>query len=145
VQGLNLDPWWVDVGTVEDLLKANHLVLRQTARRDICGQYDTESRLIGDVQLAPGSYVENSILRGPVQIDSGTRIVSSTVGPDTSIGKDCAIMRSQVARSVVLDGATVENVRLDESVVAAAATIVGHGPDHPGTQCGMRKGGRLYL
>lgn len=143
VRNLQHEAWWFDVGTVEDLIAANRLALRETARKDLRGQCDSATSVIGDVYLSPGTYVEDSVLRGPLVIDSGTRIISSTLGPGTSVGKECEIVGSRVVESLVFDKARIEGAWLERSLIAEDAEVVDSGPSESNARCVIHSEGSL--
>ena len=79
--------WWLDTGKKGDLLEANRVVLDDFLRRDVKGEVDSESQIVGRVEIRQGTKVENSTLRGPISIAEGCQIKNSFVGSYTSIGK----------------------------------------------------------
>jgi glucose-1-phosphate thymidylyltransferase len=121
-----LDGWWLDAGKKDDLLEANRLVLDGWGRRDVAGEVDAGSRVVGRVVLAAGARLVASTVEGPAVIGPGTTVERSRIGPHTSIGAGCAVLDSTVERSVVMDGVRLVGVRrLAESLIAPHATVVG--------------------
>lgn len=124
VRSFVLQSWWLDTGKKDDLLEANRVVLDQFVKRDICGDVDENSKILGRVALESGSRVRNTTIRGPVMIGAGTIVESSLIGPFTSIGRNCEIKNSTVEHSVLLDGARVVGVpRLEDSVIGKGAVV----------------------
>jgi glucose-1-phosphate thymidylyltransferase len=127
-----LEAWWLDMGKKDDILEANRVVLDELIRRDIKGMVDDPGRVVGRVRIERGAVVERSTVRGPVVIGSGTRVVDSFIGPDTSIGDDCRIERTSVQHTVILMGARVSGIeRLEDSLVGRNAVVVA---DHQAPQ-----------
>jgi glucose-1-phosphate thymidylyltransferase len=145
VRSIRLHRWWLDTGKSDDLLEANRVVLGDVTERNLNGNVDRESKVVGNVQLAEGADVEKSVIHGPTVIGSGTRILFSSIGPHTSIGRDCTIARSAIGNSVVLDGATIEDVSLTASLVGADAEVAGSGGSEPSTQIAVEEGGRIRV
>jgi glucose-1-phosphate thymidylyltransferase len=103
-----LEGWWLDTGKKDDLLEANRVVL-DTTERDVRGEVDAASRVLGSVRIGPGTRLVESEVRGPAVIGAGCTIVRSTVGPYASVG----------------DGATLEDVRLEHSILMEHSTLRG--------------------
>jgi glucose-1-phosphate thymidylyltransferase len=119
-----LDTWWLDTGKKDDLLEANRTVLDEIEGRQVCGQVDDCSRIIGRVSIEAGASIENSLVRGPVVIGAGTCIRNSSIGPYTSVGRDCVIDTSTVQDCVIMDGARIAFVdRVEESIVGKNVSV----------------------
>ena len=116
--------WWKDTGKLEDMLEANRLILDTLERRVEC-QVDAESRIEGKVVIEPGAVVERSVIRGPVIIGTGTRIVHAYVGPFTSIGPHAEIRESEIEHSIVLEGSVITDLdhRVEDSLIGKNARI----------------------
>lgn len=124
VQSFTLEGWWLDTGKKDDLLEANQVVLDQWAKRDIRGEVDSRSRIIGRVTLEEGSRVRNSTIRGPVVVGRGAVIEDAFIGPYTSIGAGCRIEKASLEHSVLLEGARVIGVeRLEDSILGRNALV----------------------
>jgi glucose-1-phosphate thymidylyltransferase len=112
-----LDGWWIDTGKLTPLLEANRLLL-ETIERRVDGSVDAASELDGRVVIEAGATVVRSRVRGPVVIGAGTTITDSFVGPFTAIGRRCAIERSEVEHSVILDDSRVTGAgRIEDSLL----------------------------
>ncbi len=119
-----LEQWWIDMGKKDDLLTANSIVLDQWIGRKLDGTFDKESQVIGRVTLGKKSIVHRSTVRGPVVIGENVLIEDSFIGPFTSIGRDNQITHSVIEHSVILEGASIENVdRLEDSLVGNGSRI----------------------
>lgn len=124
-----LSGWWKDTGRPEDLLEANRMMLSTlTARVD--GDVDADSTLAGTVVVERGAKVTRSRIVGPAIVGEGSVIEDSVIGPDASIGPSCAIVGSDVADSIVLEGCQVRGVRRIESSILGRAVEVGHSGRH---------------
>lgn len=119
-----LDGWWLDTGKKDDLLAANCVVLDDCISKKICGQISDSSQIMGRVFIGQGTIVENSTIRGPVSIAEGCRIISSFIGPYTSIGKNTTIENSSLDNSVVLSYCRISGVeKLTDSVIGVETEI----------------------
>ena len=119
-----LEGWWLDCGNMDDLLKANRVVLDERVQGDIQGDLDEASRVIGRVVVGEGATVRNSELRGPTMVGRRTRVESCVIGPYTTLGDDCRVSASVLERCVICDGVTIEGVdRLESSVIGRKAVV----------------------
>jgi len=124
VKSYVLKRWWLDTGKKDDLLEANRVVLDELITRDLHGEIDDESSVVGRVSLAKGACILSSTIRGPAVIGEGSRIEGSFIGPYTSIGKGCVIRSSAIEHSVLLDGVNVAGVeRLEDSIIGRNTTV----------------------
>ena len=128
VKSFILKHWWLDTGKKDDLLEANRVVLDEWITRNLEGEIDENSKVVGRVSLAKGARIERSTIRGPAVIGEGTTIRGSFIGPYTSIGKGCFIEGVALEHSVILDGARLMNIeRLEDSVVGRNAVVASGG------------------
>jgi len=124
IQSFILQGWWLDTGKKDDLLEANRVVLDEWIQREVKGDIDPESRVVGRVVLDGKAQVRRSEIRGPVVIGEGTKIEGSFIGPYTSIGPGCKIKNSALEHCVVLEGVRIEGVgRLEDSILGRNATV----------------------
>jgi len=114
--------WWKDVGSPEDMLEANRLLLeRLESKIDI--ELDEGSEVRGTVAVAKGARVISSNLIGPLVIGTDVLVEDSTVGPYASIGDEAEIRRSEIGHSIVMEGARVEGLRLKDSLIGGDVEI----------------------
>jgi glucose-1-phosphate thymidylyltransferase len=116
--------WWKDTGRLEDILEANRMVLDGIEER-MAGQVDSRSRVEFKVALSDGVVIENSVVRGPAVIGSGTRIVNSYVGPFTSVAGGCRIANVEVEHSIILEGCDIDGAgaRIIDSLVGRNVVV----------------------
>ena len=107
-RGLVLQPFpvagWYDCGKTDALLETNRALLD-----------------------ASGNHVERPgvVIVPPVALDPTADVLHSVIGPHASIGARARVRRSVVRNSIVNDGATVEDVLLDMSVVGENTVVRG--------------------
>ncbi len=123
-----LKGWWLDTGTKDDLLEANRLTLDNFLKRDIKGDIDAKSKIVGKVEIRQGTGVAASAIRGAASIAGGCRISNSAIGPFASIGAGTVIEDSSVENSVVLENCRLHRVRLVDSVIGRGSEVLGQ--DH---------------
>jgi glucose-1-phosphate thymidylyltransferase len=115
---------WIDTGKKDDMLAANRLVLGSLQRR-IEGEVDTESTLVGRVAVESGAKIVASTVRGPVVIGAGARIEDAYIGPFTAIGPDCQLTSCEIEHSIVLQGSVIRHVdrRIADSLIGREVII----------------------
>ncbi len=132
--------WWKDTGTPEDVLEANRMLLDKRWGDGYVRGTVKSSRVEGRVVVEEGSAIVNSTVRGPAYIGSGSLVEDSYVGPYTSIGEGCRLLRVEVENSVLMDRVALEDVpwRIVDSIIGAESTIKGGGDSKP-------KGIRMFV
>jgi glucose-1-phosphate thymidylyltransferase len=116
--------WWKDTGKIEDMLEANRLILDTLTRR-IEGEVRGKSQVDGKVVLEAGAVIEDSVVRGPVIIGAGAKIIRAYVGPFTSIDAGVTIQDSEIEHSIVLGGSEVLDLktRVEDSLIGRNCRI----------------------
>lgn len=119
-----LKGWWLDTGKKDDLLEANRIVLDNFLKRDIQGEIDSKSQIMGRVEIRKGAIIENSSVRGPVSIAEDCHIRNSFIGPFTSIGTGTTIEDSSVEYSVILENSRICRIeRLEDSLIGRGVEL----------------------
>jgi glucose-1-phosphate thymidylyltransferase len=125
-----LTGWWLDTGKKDDLLEANRVVLDDYLKRDVSGVVDSQSRVVGRVEIRQGARIENSTIRGPASIAEECQVKNSFIGPFTSIGAGTVIEHSSIEHSVILESCRISGIeRLADSVIGRNTEVVKGGQD----------------
>lgn len=132
VRFTRLDSWWLDTGKKDDMLLANDTVLDDWLEPHVAGTVDGASKVSGRVRIGKGAVVERSTIRGPVVIGEGARIIDARIGPFTSIGDDCTVVRSTVEHSVLMAGSSVLDIARLEDSLLGKRVVVRPGPSRHG-------------
>ena len=107
-RGADLRPFpvegWYDCGKTDALLETNRALL------DVSGNHVERPGVV----IVP-----------PVALDPSADVLHSVIGPHASIGARAHVRRSVVKNSIVNEGATVEDVLLDLSVVGENTIVRG--------------------
>lgn len=116
--------WWFDTGKMEDILEVNRLIL-ETLEPRIDGVVDEHSKVHGRVVVESDAQIVNSVLRGPLIIGEGTRVVNSYVGPFTSINYGCTIVDCEIEHSIVMENSRIEDLgqRVEGSLIGRSVEI----------------------
>ncbi|MCK4354663.1 MAG: glucose-1-phosphate thymidylyltransferase [Dehalococcoidia bacterium] len=125
VQSYILDGWWLDTGKKDDLLEANRVVLDDFLERDIKGDIDVASQIVGRVEVRQGAKIKSSIIRGPVSIAEDCRIRNSFIGPFTSVGANTVVENSSIEHTVILENSRISKIeRLADSVIGKSTEVL---------------------
>jgi glucose-1-phosphate thymidylyltransferase len=101
---------WHDCGKPETLLETNRTLLAKRAARD---------------GASSPPVFEGSLIKPPVSIGKGVKIENSIVGPYVTVADGVTIRNAIVRDSIVSQGAVVENMLLEGSIIADHAKAVG--------------------
>jgi len=86
---------------------------------------DSESQIVGRVEIGQGTIIENSTLRGPVSIARDCHISNSFIGPFTSIGKGTVVKNSSIDHSVILEKCQIQAIDcLADSVIGRETNVI---------------------
>jgi glucose-1-phosphate thymidylyltransferase len=125
VRSYILEGWWFDTGNKDDLLAANRVVLDNLLKRDIKGNIDSQSRVVGRVEIRRRTEVLASTIRGPASVAENCRIKNSVVGPFTSIGAGTVIEDSSIEYSVILENCRLYGIkRLIDSLIGRNTEVL---------------------
>ena len=120
--------WWLDIGSNDGLIEANRVVLDAFLKRDIKGEADEQSRIVGRVEIGEATKIENSLVQGPVFIAANCRIKNSLVKPFTNIRAGTVIDDSCLERSVILENCQILKIKhLTNSVIGKNTILAGQG------------------
>ncbi|MGL5082644.1 MAG: glucose-1-phosphate thymidylyltransferase [Microcoleaceae cyanobacterium] len=125
VEACTIDGWWIDTGKKDDLLSANQIILDECIQPLIEGDVDSNSQIIGRVQIGVGTKLINSSVRGPVVIGENCHLEDCFVGPYSSVADEVTIIDAELEHSVILQGAKITNVhqRIVDTLVGRRAKI----------------------
>jgi glucose-1-phosphate thymidylyltransferase len=116
--------WQRYTGDMQDLLEMNRIVL-DDLDREVDETLDGANRIHGRVVIHPTAHIESSVIRGPVIVGAGARLVDAYIGPYTAIGEGVRVEGAEIEHSILLDGASILHIggRLEASVVGRDAKI----------------------
>lgn len=92
--------WWYDIGTPENMLKGNKVLL-DNITNSINSKVNDSVKISGNVVIEEGVTIENSEIIGPVIIGKNTTIHNSKVGPYVSIGNSVNLENVSIENSII--------------------------------------------
>jgi glucose-1-phosphate thymidylyltransferase len=120
--------WWLDIADNNGLIEANRVVLDTFSNWGIKGKVDTQSRIVGKVQIGEGTKLENSLIQGPVFIAENCRIKNSLIKPFTNIRAGTTVEDSSLEHSVILENCQIFKIKhLADSVIGRNTVLAGQG------------------
>jgi glucose-1-phosphate thymidylyltransferase len=124
VHAMTIDDDWIDTGKKDDMLEANRLVL-MLLNRNIIGEVDSSSSIVGEVVIEAGASVTRSTVRGPAIVGAGTQVTDAYVGPFTTIGPLCELSNCEIEGSIVLERSVIRDVgvRIADSLIGREVVI----------------------
>ncbi|PSN16433.1 glucose-1-phosphate thymidylyltransferase [filamentous cyanobacterium CCT1] len=125
VEAQQLEGWWLDTGKKDDLLEANRIILDAYTNCSVSGDVDTQSRVIGRVDVGVGTRIINCTIRGPVIIGDNCHLENCFIGPYSSIADNVTLVDMDLEHSVILQGARLENIhhRIVDSLIGQKASL----------------------
>jgi glucose-1-phosphate thymidylyltransferase len=125
VEALQLQGWWLDTGKKDDLLEANRIILDSCFQFSSEGEIDSQSQIIGRVQIGAGSKIINSKIRGPAIVGDNCHVENSFIGPYTSIADRVTLCEVDIEHSVILQDAKVSGIhqRIVDSAIGQRAKL----------------------
>lgn len=124
VQYQEIQNWWKDRGSLQDLLEGNMTVL-QNIKTDIKGKVEASSNIQGRVIIGENTKIGGrSMIRGPVVIGNHCLIKDSYIGPFTSIGNNVEIHNGHIDHSIVYAGTSINSEkRIVDSIIGENSVI----------------------
>lgn len=118
--------WWLDIGSCEALVEANRVVLDAFVKRDIRGEVDSQSQVVGRVEIGNGTSLKSSSIQGPALIGANCRISDSTIRPFTNVRDGTVVDNSSLEHSVILEDCRISGgISLFGSVIGRQSMLSG--------------------
>lgn len=132
IESRQLQSWWLDTGKKDDLLEANRILLDTRLHKEVRGNVDENSQVLGRVTIGEGTRIINSTIRGPVVIGNHCHIENSFIGPYSSVADQVILRDVDLEHSMLLQGAIVEGIhqRIVDSVIGQRAKLT-EAPSRP--------------
>ncbi|HEY9804591.1 MAG TPA: glucose-1-phosphate thymidylyltransferase [Leptolyngbyaceae cyanobacterium] len=125
VMSHELEGWWLDTGKKDDLLEANRLILDAYLTTSILGEFDTQTQIVGRVQIGKNTKIINCTIRGPVIIGDNCYLENCYIGSFTSIADNTKVIDTDLEYSLVLENAYISGIdqRIIDSVIGQRARL----------------------
>jgi glucose-1-phosphate thymidylyltransferase len=131
IEYYNVSGWWKDLGTPQDILDANALIL-ENLDTEIYGVVESTSSLDGPISIGKNTKIsKGSIIRGPTIIGENSYIGSLVrVGPFTSIGNNVNVKQADIENSIIMDNCIIDTpTRIINSIIGNDSRITTMSPN----------------
>lgn len=101
--------WWYDIGTPENMLKGNQVLLDNISP-SINSKINSSVKINGKVIIEENVTLENTEIIGPIIIAKNSIIKHCKIGPYVSIGRNVHLENLRLENSIIRDQTKVTNV-----------------------------------
>ncbi|WP_427339127.1 glucose-1-phosphate thymidylyltransferase [Caloranaerobacter sp. DY30410] len=110
--------WWMDLGTPDDIFKANKYLLNKI-NTSIEGYIDDTCKIHGKVKIGKNTKLINSYINGPVFIGKNSFVSNCIIEPYTIIGDNVNIKNIKVEGTSIYNTVLLRNskIHIVESIV----------------------------
>jgi len=130
IEYYNVTGWWKDLGTPQDILDANKLILENLDSK-IYGVVESRSSLHGTISIGKNTKIsKGSRISGPAIIGENSYIGSLVrIGPFTSIGNNVNIRQADIENSIIMDNCIIDTpTRIINSIIGNDSSIATMSP-----------------
>lgn len=122
---------WLDPGKISDWLETNQYLLDLNTQTSINSK-TVNTKIEGRVHIGKNCTIENSSIRGPVNIADEVVIKDSFIGPFTSIASGSEIISCNLQNSVVMKGVKFNHISkpIDNSIIGPDSNVSGNNNGH---------------
>ncbi|MCK9355959.1 MAG: glucose-1-phosphate thymidylyltransferase [Dehalococcoidia bacterium] len=116
-----LQGWWLDTGTRDDILEANRVLLNAGAGR----QAVVSGLESGGCGVAPGATLSNCRVVEPVSVAAGCVLRDCCIGPAVSLAANANVSGATISNSILMEGASVAGpLTVTDSIIGARAGVM---------------------
>lgn len=116
VKGLKLEGWWIDTGSLKQVLEANSLILGEIINGNYTDLYK-DYELNQNCLVGINSKLENVNINGFAIIGHNTVLKSTEINNNVSIHNDINIINSSISNSIILEKNRCDNFEIENSLV----------------------------
>ena len=109
VEYYTITNWWFDVGTPENMIKANETLLKSLPNC-INSKLNASAKIKGNVYIAENVSIEDSEIIGPVIVGKNSQIKNCRIGPYVSIGENVVLKDTTIENSIIRENTKITNV-----------------------------------
>ncbi len=127
IEAKTYDGKWLDPGKISDWLETNQYLLDANTQPSINSK-TSNTKIEGRVYIGKNCTIEDSVIRGPINIADRVVVKNSFIGPFTSIDSGSEIISCNLQNSVIMTGSKFHNVTkpIDNSIIGPDSSVSGH-------------------
>ena len=100
--------WWFDIGTPENMLKGNEVLLNNLSNT-INSKINNTVKIHGKAYIDQNVVIEDSEIVGPVIIAKNAHIKGCKIGPYVSLGENVTLKNTKVENSIIRENTKIQN------------------------------------
>src|SRR3989338_10880190 len=100
--------WWFDIGTPENMIKANEVAL-EIKKSDLQSEIKSTVKIKGTVTVEKNVSIDNSEITGPVIIAKNSVIKGCKIGPNVSIGESVTLENIKIENSIIRENTRIHH------------------------------------
>lgn len=139
--------YWKDTGTPEDIINANHSVLKNLEPYFL-GSKEENVIIDGKISVGSGTIIRRGcILKGPIIIGKNCVIDEFTeLGPNTSIGDNSLLSRCIIRDSIIMSNCSLNTqIIIKNSIIASNSSITEENYENKEKRFLLGEGTQIFL
>ncbi|OGI18782.1 MAG: glucose-1-phosphate thymidylyltransferase [Candidatus Melainabacteria bacterium RIFCSPHIGHO2_02_FULL_34_12] len=114
--------WWFDIGTPENMLKGNEVILNNLPA-SVNSKLDSSVKITGKVVIEQHVIIEDSEITGPVIIARNSYIKGCKIGPYVSLGENVYLQNTKIENSIIRENTKIKDFSgtISDSVIGRNA------------------------
>ncbi len=100
--------WWFDIGTPENMLKGNEVILNNL-QEVVNSKIDNSVKITGKAVIDRHVTIEDCEIKGPVVIARNSYLKGCKIGPYVSIGENVYLKNTNVENSIIRENTKITN------------------------------------
>ena len=126
VRSSELNGWWLDCGTFEDLLLANQRIMNKIFR-DRKAQ-DIDPKFGPNIIVGENTKMINTVIKGPCVIGENCLLENSVLERNTSVQTNSVVSNSHISNSILMNNVNISGLKMmKNSIIGAGCNIKSQG------------------
>ena len=114
VRSSELDGWWLDCGTFEDLLLANQRIMNKIFKNRKAQDVD---KFGSNIMVGKNTKVINTVIKGPCIIGENCVLENSILDGNISIQSNSVVSNSNISNSILMNNVNINGLKMMENSI----------------------------